>query len=41
MVIFQQEGGDMYIGEIFSVFLVGGGEIDRDLHIRVRGSYEM
>ena len=36
MVIFQLEGGDMYIGELFSIFLIGGGEIDRDLHSRVR-----
>jgi len=36
MVIFQPEGGDMYIEELFSIFLVGEGEIDRELHSRVR-----
>ena len=32
MVIFQPEGGDIYIEGIYTIFLVGGGEIDRDLH---------
>jgi len=36
MVIFQPEEGDTYIGELFSIFLIGGGEIDMDLHSRVR-----
>jgi len=32
MVIFQPDGGDMYIEGLFNIFVVGGREIDRDLH---------
>jgi len=37
MVIFQPKGGDMYIEELLNIFLIGGGEINRDLPSRVRG----
>ena len=35
MVIFQPGGGDKYVGELFNIVLVGGGEIDRELHSKV------
>ena len=35
MVIFQPSGGDKYIGGLFNIFLVGEGEIDRELYSKV------
>jgi len=36
MVIFQPKGGDIQIMGLLYIFLIGGGEIDRDLHSKVR-----
>ena len=36
MVSFQPKGGDMYIRGICNIFLIGEGEIRRDLYNRVR-----
>lgn len=40
VVIFQPGRGDKYVGELFNIFLVGEGEIYRELYSKVSSQYD-